>query len=71
MNVVFYRIGEHGTDRSSQILLILLFLLFLQILFIKKDNQILTCIILMAILVALSASIKRFIIYIFITLNHL
>ena len=58
VNVVFYRIGEHGTDRSSQILLILLFLLFLQILFIKKDNQILTALSLMAILVALSASMK-------------
>ena len=58
VNVVFYRIGEHGTDRSSQILLILLFLLFLQILSIKKDNQILTALSLMAILVALSASMK-------------
>ena len=32
----FYRIGEHGTDRSSQILLILIFLLFIEILNLKK-----------------------------------
>ena len=31
INVVFYRFGEHGTDRSSQILLILIFLLFIEI----------------------------------------
>ena len=28
INIVFYRISEHGTDRSSQILLIIIFLLF-------------------------------------------
>ena len=36
INVVFYRIGEHGTDRSAQILLFLVFLLFIEILFIQK-----------------------------------
>lgn len=58
VNVVFYRIGEHGTDRSSQILLILLFLLFINISFVKDNNQILTSLSLMVILVTLSASIK-------------
>ena len=37
INVVFYRIGEHGTDRSAQILLFLVFLLFIEILFIQKN----------------------------------
>ena len=36
INIVFYRIGEHGTDRSSQILLILIFLLFIEIFYLKK-----------------------------------
>jgi hypothetical protein len=58
VNIVFYRIGEHGTDRSSQILLILIFLLFIQISFIKDNNKILTVLSLMTILVTLSASIK-------------
>ena len=58
VNIVFYRISEHGTDRSSQILLILIFLLFLKISFIKDNNKILTVLSLMTILVTLSASIK-------------
>ena len=58
VNVVFYRIGEHGTDRSSQILLILVFLLFIKISFLKDNNQILTAFSLMAILVTLAASMK-------------
>ena len=36
INILFYRISEHGTDRSAQILLFLVFLLFIEILFIKK-----------------------------------
>ena len=58
VNIVFYRIGEHGTDRSSQILLFLLFLLLLKISFIKKNNEILTPLFLILILVTLSSSIK-------------
>ena len=58
VNIVFYRISEHGTDRSSQILLILIFLLFLKISFIKDNNKILTVLSLITILVTLSASIK-------------
>ena len=58
INLVFYRIGEHGTDRSSQILLILLFLLFIKISIIKDNSQILTSLTLMAILVTLAASMK-------------
>jgi len=58
VNIVFYRISEHGTDRSPQILLILLFLLFLKISFIKNNDKILTALSLMTILVTLSSSIK-------------
>ena len=36
INILFYRISEHGTDRSAQILLFLVFLLFIEILFIQK-----------------------------------
>ena len=39
VNIVFYRIGEHGTDRSSQILLVLIFLLFIEILSIEKKKN--------------------------------
>ncbi len=39
VNIVFYRIGEHGTDRSAQILLILIFLNFLDILYFQKDKK--------------------------------
>ena len=58
VNIVFYRIGEHGTDRSSQILLLLIFLLFIEILSIKKKEIILTYLCLMGITITLAASIK-------------
>ena len=59
INIVFYRIGEHGTDRSSQILLILIFLLFIEILNNKKSSKImLTNISLLVILISFAASMK-------------
>ena len=58
VNIVFYRIGEHGTDRSSQILLVLIFLLFIEILSIEKKKIILTYLCLMGIIITLAASIK-------------
>ena len=59
INIVFYRISEHGTDRSSQILLILIFLLFIEILYLSKNNKLLlTYISLITILVALASSMK-------------
>ena len=58
VNIVFYRIGEHGTDRSSQILLFLIFLLFVEILLIKNKKILLTYLCLMGIIIALAASIK-------------
>ncbi len=59
INVVFYRIGEHGTDRSAQILLILIFLLFFEInYFEKKKKNLLLKVNLLLILVFLSSSMK-------------
>jgi hypothetical protein len=39
VNIAFYRIAEHGTDRSGQILLFLIFIIFLEILFLKKTKK--------------------------------
>ena len=59
INIVFYRIGEHGTDRSAQVLLILIFLLFIEIINLKKNNKlILTYISLLTILISMAASMK-------------
>ncbi len=59
INVVFYRIGEHGTDRSSQILLILIFLIFIEILNLNKSKKLLlTYVSLLGILISLAASMK-------------
>ena len=57
--VVFYRIGEHGTDRSAQILLLLIFILFIEIFYFEKDlNQINKKIILLTILIFFASSMK-------------
>jgi len=39
VNVVFYRIGEHGVDRSGQVLLFLAFIIFCELFFFKKDKN--------------------------------
>jgi hypothetical protein len=39
VNVVFYRLAEHGTDRSAQILLFLNFIIFFEIYFIEKNKE--------------------------------
>ena len=39
INVAFYRIAEHGTDRSGQILLFLIFVIFLEMFFLKKNEE--------------------------------
>ena len=57
INVVFYRISEHGTDRSSQILLVIIFLLFFEILYSKEKNKD-SIINLLFLVIALAASIK-------------
>lgn len=65
INILFYRISEHGTDRSAQILLFLVFLLFIKVLFIQKkivDKK--KSIELILLLIIFSASLKAlFVIY--------
>ncbi len=39
INIVFYRIGEHGTDRSAQILLLLIFYLFFDLFYFEKNEK--------------------------------
>ena len=39
VNIVFYRLGEHGTDRSAQILLLLIFLFFIQLIYYEKKDK--------------------------------
>ena len=58
VNIVFYRLSEHGTDRSAQILLFLIFLLFIEILRTTNRKIILTNIGLLSILISLAASMK-------------
>ena len=65
INVAFYRIAEHGTDRSGQILLFLIFIIFLEIFFLKKPkNQKNTMLnfLLVAVLLAITTKVL-FIIY--------
>ena len=40
INIFFYRIGEHGTDRSAQILIFILVIFILEYFYIKKINKI-------------------------------
>jgi hypothetical protein len=59
INVAFYRIAEHGTDRSAQIILVLIFLLFFEIFYFEKDKEkILTKLYLLTIIVFLASSMK-------------
>ena len=38
VNVIFYRLGEHGTDRSAQIIILLIFVHLIDILFDNKNK---------------------------------
>ena len=58
INIFFYRIGEHGTDRSAQILVLLFAIELFVLLKIKKLDQILSSKIL--VLVGLIISLKAF-----------
>ncbi|MDC0054450.1 hypothetical protein OAJ09_00835, partial [Candidatus Pelagibacter sp.] len=40
VNVIFYRIGEHGTDRSAQILIFLIFVILIDTLFKNQKKNI-------------------------------
>ena len=39
INIAFYRIAEHGTDRSAQILLILIFIFFFKIIYTNQSKE--------------------------------
>ena len=39
VNIAFYRIAEHGTDRSPQIIIFLIFIVLFEILFQKKNSK--------------------------------
>ena len=58
VNVVFYRIGEHGTDRSAQIIVFLIFVTFFEIKF--SDNKVTKKILceLLFLLIVFAASLK-------------
>lgn len=57
VNVAFYRIAEHGTDRSAQILLILIFISFFKTIYFEKEKRLINLSILL-ILVFLASSMK-------------
>jgi len=59
INIIFYRIGEHGTDRSAQILLLIIFVYFLDIVFFeKKKTKVDSKISIILILIFLASSMK-------------
>ena len=59
VTIFFYRIGEHGTDRSSQIILLLIFINFIIFNYFEKNYLKLNDIVnLILILILLAASIK-------------
>ena len=59
VNIVFYRISEHGTDRSAQIILILIFLIFIEIYYnYLRSYETEKAIFLIIILITLAASMK-------------
>ena len=67
INIFFYRIGEHGTDRSAQILIFILIIIILEYFLISKLNKI--NLIFIYILLGLIISLKAFyILYILVLL---
>ena len=58
VNVAFYRISEHGTDRSAQILLLLIFIITLECLFNFDVKKIEINLKILLVLVFLAASLK-------------
>ena len=57
INIAFYRVAEHGTDRSAQILLILIFISFFKIIYFDKQKKMINFSFLL-ILVFLASSMK-------------
>lgn len=68
VNVTFYRIGEHGTDRSAQILLLLIFLIFFELLFFKKDKNEMSSKLNLLLIIIFMASAMKAIYYIYLIL---
>ena len=68
INVAFYRLAEHGTDRSAQILLILIFILFLEILYVEKDKRIILSKLSLLLIVVFLASSMKAIYYLYLSL---
>ena len=59
VNIVFYRISEHGTDRSAQILLALIVIFFIQTIYFEKNKEkLLINLNLILILIFLASSMK-------------
>ena len=58
VDIVFYRIAEHGVDRSAQIILILSFVIFLELLLFKKKEDINLKINFILIMIFLASSMK-------------
>ena len=56
--VVFYRLAEHGTDRSAQILLLLVFIIFSEIILSKEKKVPITEINFLILLIFLASSMK-------------
>jgi len=58
VNIFFYRMAEHGTDRSAQIIILIIFIELLQLINLKKfDNFLLNKIL---ILITITISLKAF-----------
>ena len=58
INIVFYRVGEHGTDRSAQIIVFLIFFILFEMIFQKSEKRNLTSIYVFTIMIMFAASLK-------------
>ena len=68
VNIVFYRIAEHGTDRTGQILLFLIFIILFELFFLKnnlKKKNILFNFLLVSVFLAASIKVLFYIYLIF------
>ena len=68
INIAFYRIAEHGTDRSPQILLILIFLVFFETLYVEKKREIIRSKLSLLLIMVFFASSMKAIYYLYLLL---
>ena len=68
IDIVFYRLSEHGTDRSAQILLLLIFYYFFKILFYEKNQKKINLDILIILILIFLASSMKVIYYMYLIL---